>query len=173
LKFYNISQIDCYWTYDDQDAPTGVFDPTFAYRTGNYYQIYSPYASKDFKHRNDLPENYFFGYIQLPKGPLDLIIIDKSPKDVTFCRRLDYWAVCGKSETTMIPRDKMIEFHQRAKRVILMLDNDKAGRQQADKYIALYPWLEVKFLSAAKDKTDLCVAVGFDKAVQIIRELID
>ena len=59
LDKYFTTQIKWYWSYMEQLCPTSVLDPTFAYRVGNYYQIYSPYAPKLYKFRNDLPENYF------------------------------------------------------------------------------------------------------------------
>jgi hypothetical protein len=173
LDFYNTVQISCYWSYHDQEAPYSVPDPTFAYRTGKYYQIYSPFAPKLYKFRNDLPENYFFGYLQLPKTG-NTLVIDKSSKDVIFCRRLGYYAVCGKSETTMIPSAKMLELKERFKDIYLMLDNDEAGKRQTEKYLSLYPWLKPRFINPelAKDKTDLCKRVGFEQAEQIIKQLI-
>jgi hypothetical protein len=173
LKEFNTCMIDCYWSYADQEAPFTVPDPTFAYRTGKYYQIYSPFAEKIYKFRNDLPENYFFGYLQLPPTG-EKLIIDKSSKDVIFCRRLGYSAVSGKSETTMIPHQKVLELLSRFKDVYIMLDNDQAGMRQTEKYMHLYPSLKPRFIdpALAKDKTDLCKAVGFNQAEQIIKELI-
>lgn len=171
LKFYDITQISYYWSNPTQAVPTAVLDPTFAYRIGGYYQIYSPFMPKDKKFRNDLPENFFFGYLQLPPK-VDLLIIDKSAKDVVFNRRLGYWAVAGKSETTLIPPHKMFELKSRANKVLLMLDPDEAGIMQTEKYLQLYPWLEPKFLSDTKDKTDLCLKVGFEESAKIIQNLI-
>lgn len=168
---FEIKQIDYYWSVDHQEAPTSVPDPTFAYTVGQYYQIYSPFAPRTHKWRNDLPENYFLGYLQLPKTG-DKLIIDKSLKDVAFDDVLNYPAACGKSETTMIPPSKMHELRKRFKRIFLTLDPDETGRRQTEKYMALYPWLEPRFLTEAKDKTDLCLAVGFDKAKEIINQLI-
>lgn len=173
LKEFNTCMTDCYWSYESQEVPVAVPDPTFAYRIGKYYQIYSPFAAKTYKFRNDLPENYFFGYLQLPPSG-DKLIIDKSSKDVIFCRRLGYYAISGKSETTMIPHDKMLELLNRFKEVYIMLDNDVAGTRQTQKYIDLYPTLKPRFIDPklAKDKTDLCKSVGFIQAEQIIKNLI-
>ncbi len=171
LDFYNTTQISWYWSYDEQQAPFSVHDPTFAYRTGAYYQIYSPFAPKIYKFRNDLPENYFFGYLQLSKSG-EKLIIDKSCKDVIFCRRLGYEAVCGKSETTMIPEKKMLEFKERFKEVFIMLDNDAAGIRQTEKYLSLYPWLKPRFLTGAKDKTDYAKAFGVQAAQEAVDNLL-
>lgn len=172
LDLYNTTQIKWYWSFFDQQAPYSVLDPTFAYRIGEYYQVYSPTAEKVNKFRNDLPENYFFGYLQLPKTG-DKLVIDKSCKDVIFCRRLGFNAVCGKSETTMIPHYKMVELLGRFKEVYITLDPDEAGRNQTEKYLELYPSLKPRFLDEAKDKTDLCIKVGFDQARSIINNLLN
>lgn len=173
LDFYKTSQINYYWSYKEQIDPYTVPDPTFSYRIGEYYQIYSPFAPKTYKFRNDFPEHYFFGYTQLSTQN-EKLIIDKSCKDVIFCRKLGYEAVCGKSETTMIPEKKMLEFKERYKSVYLMLDNDLAGKTQVEKYVQKYPWLQVRFIpeSLAKDKTDCCKNIGFDRTKKLIDELL-
>lgn len=81
LDLYNVSQSKYYWSYIGQTAPTTVPDPSFNYRIGAYYQIYTPNAPKGQRFRNDLPENYFFGYLQLPKTG-DILVIDKDRKSV-------------------------------------------------------------------------------------------
>lgn len=172
LDFYHTTQIEWYWSYQDQIAPYNVLDPTFAYRIGKYYQVYSPYAPKINKFRNDFPEHYFFGYMQLSKSG-EKLIIDKSCKDVIFCRRLGYEAVCPRSETILIPHIKMLEFKQRFKTVYLMLDNDHVGRAQTVKYLELYPWLQVRFLDNYKDKTDMCKGLGVNKTKEIVDQLLN
>jgi len=168
LDKFNAGQLSYFWTYEGQLAPTTAHDPTFYYRIGDYYQLYSPYADKRYKFRNDLPENYFFGYAQLPKnGPV--LDLDKSSKDVIFCDRLGIPAVAGKSETTMIPAHKMLELKDRFETIYLTLDPDAAGKKMAEKYLALYPWLKERYLTQAKDKSDLCTKLGFEEAERIIK----
>lgn len=171
LEKFNVKQFDYYYSVADQETPTGVLDPSFAYTIGNHYQLYSPYAGKDRKWRSDLPEGYFLGYLQLPKTG-EKLVIDKSFKDIIFDDVLGYPATAGKSETTMIPHHKMLELHKRFPKIYLTLDPDKAGFAQTDKYMALYPWLIPRFLTEAKDKTDLCKLVGFERAKEIIIKLL-
>lgn len=171
LKEYNAGQTDCYWAYQGQAVPSDVMDPTFYYQIGKYYQLYSPYASRENKHRNNLPPNYFFGYLQLPRNG-DVLVIDKSPKDSIFCRTINYWAVCGKAETTEIPEPKMLELHERFPTIYLTLDPDAAGMRMTEKYMAKYPWLKPRFLSQAKDKTDLRALLGKEEARRIIHQLL-
>lgn len=171
LDLYHTTQIQWYWSYPEQQAPYTVNDPTFAYRIGQYYQVYNPFAPKLYKFRNDFPENYFFGYMQLSNSG-EKLIIDKSCKDTIFCRRLGYEAVCGKSETTMIPKAKMLELKERFKVVYLMLDNDKAGITQTERYLINYPWLKVRFLTGFKDKTDMCKGIGVEETKKVIESLL-
>lgn len=168
---YNTTQIDYYWTVEDQAYPTSATPMTFAYRVGQYYQLYSPLASKEEKWRTDFPPGYFLGYQQLPETG-EILVIDKSNKDVMLDYELGYPATAGKSETTMIPPGKMLEFKTRFKKIFLTLDPDNAGKLQTEKYMKLYPWLEPRFLTQAKDKTDLVKLVGFDNAKTIINQLL-
>lgn len=171
LSFFNTGQVKFYWTYEGQATPQLAPDPMFYYRVGEYYQLYAPYIDKKYKFRNDLPENYFLGYMQLPKTGQKLVI-DKSMKDVIFCHRLGFPAVSGKSETTMIPHNKMLELKERFDEVYLTLDPDAAGRKQVEKYMSLYPWLKPRFLEEAKDKSDLCFKYGFEHAQETINKLL-
>lgn len=173
LNEFNVAMLDYYWSYFEQETPFAVPDPTFSYRIGKYYQIYSPFAEKIYKFRNDLPENYFFGYLQLPPTG-DKLILDKSSKDVIFCRKLNYYAISGKSETTMVPGTKIHELKERFREIYIMLDNDEAGKRQTEKYLSLYPWMKPRFINPelAKDKTDLCIKVGFEQTKSIIDELL-
>lgn len=172
LDLYHVNQIKWYWSYDSQETPTIVQDPTFSYRIGKYYQIYSPFASKEYKFRNNLPDNYFFGYLQLQKNE-KLLVIDKSMKDVIFCRRLGINAIAPKSESTMIQQDKMLELKDRFQDIYLMLDPDEAGMRMTEKYIQKYNWLKPRFLPAGKDKTGLAKIVGIQEAERVIKQLIN
>lgn len=171
LKFYNVHQVQYYWSYEQQDQPYYANDPTFAYRIGEFYQLYSPYNTRDRKFRNDYPPEYFFGYLQLPERG-DLLIIDKSAKDVIFCRSLGYNAVCGKSETTFIPERKLYELKDRFKKIYLMLDNDNAGKLMTEKYVNQYPFLIPRFMSKAKDKTDTVKLVGIEETKKEVEQLL-
>lgn len=168
---YIATQIDHYWSYAEQQCPYTCKDPTFAYQLGGYYQIYSPLAPKNEKFRNDLPPSYFLGYLQLARNG-DVLVIDKSMKDVMVCDVMNFPAVAGKSETTEIPEKFMLELRDRFRRIFLCLDPDEAGYRQTEVYVAKYPWLEPRFLKEAKDKSDLITTVGFDRAETIIKQLL-
>lgn len=171
LDQYSTEQVLMYWLAKEQEHPNLALDPTFSYRIGDHYQIYSPTAPREYKFRNDLPENYFFGYVQLPPTG-DTLIIDKSMKDVLFCRSLGYWAIAPKSETTLVPERKMWELKDRFKNIYLTLDNDKAGRTASDKYKLKYDFLRIRFLQQFKDKTDACIDIGYEQTKLLVQELI-
>ena len=170
-KRYNVTAIRYVWFYEDQKYPTYTGKYTYAYRIGKHYQIYKPFEDKKHKFRNDFPSKYVMGFMQLPKEG-DVLIIDKSMKDVMFCHEIGYNAVAGKSETTLIHQDIMMNLKERFKKIYLMLDPDQAGKRQTEKYLELYDWLEPKFLTNAKDKTDLCAKVGYVNAVNEIKSLL-
>jgi len=172
LEKYCVEQIACFWSYPEQEYPYYCKDITFSYRIGEYYQVYSPYAVRENKFRNDLPEDYFFGYVQLPKEG-DSLIIDKSCKDVIFCDSIGLVAVAPKIETTMIPRKKVIELCRRFKKVYLMLDDDPAGREMTEKYMKEYPNLLIPKFLPSKDKTQLVLDVGLEEAKRIIRQTLE
>lgn len=172
LALYHVTQVQYYWTYEGQLAPITASDPTFAYRIGGYYQLYSPYNEKGYKFKSDLPSNYFFGYEQLPERG-DVLIIDKSCKDVIFCRVLGYYAIAPKSETTRLPDNKIHELRNRFPRIFVMFDNDEAGKKMAAEYVKLYPFIIPKFLTKAKDKTDLCKLIGFEETKKEVDRLIN
>jgi len=172
LKFYNTEQVKYYWAYVGQSSPDTAPDPMFSYRIGNYHQLYSPYVERKNKFRNDYPENYFFGYLQLPKTGKTLIL-DKSAKDVIFCGTMELPAVCGKAETTFIPHSKMLELKDRFEKLYLMLDPDKAGKTMAEKYLQRYPWLIERYLPEGKDKSGLALKVGVKRAKEVILSIIN
>lgn len=174
LDLYQVEQIQYYWSYKEQEHPNSVTDPTFSYRIGKYYQIYSPLAPRSYKFRNNLPEHYFFGYQQLSRENEKLLVIDKAMKDVIFCRRIGLQSVAPKSESTPIPEPKMLEFKERYKEVYIMFDSDKAGRENTEKYIQKYPWLKPRFLPevTGKDKTDTMKKVGLEETKKIVYNLL-
>lgn len=171
LSFYNVDQVKYLWMYEGQLCPTTATELTFSYRVGSSYQIYRPLAPREFRFRNNLPENYFFGYIQLPKQG-DVLILDKSFKDLIFCRRLDYWAIAPKSENTMIPETKILELKERFKTIYIMFDSDEPGKRASLKYVQKYPFLKEVFLPKHKDKTDNCIIEGFSNTKTLINGLL-
>lgn len=168
LKKYNCSFVDMIKM--DKRGKVRLFQPpfAFAYRIVDSYQIYQPY-NKEFKFFNSLSDKYILGFHQLPPTG-DLLIIDKSMKDIMFCDYLKLPAVAPRAEGIMIPDEYLKHLKTRFKRIVVMLDNDEPGIVNANKYPKEY---EKVFLKSAKDKTDLVLSVGLKKAKKEIFSLLN
>lgn len=132
---------------------------TISYEILGHYKIYQPFADKKDKFRNDYLDIYVEGALQL-EFKHEFAIITKSTKECMFFDEHFGWdTVAGKSENTMIPPHFMENvLRKRYKKVLIWLDNDEAGINAQNKYLAEYPWLiPVTFDSfiEQKDVTDL------------------
>ena len=180
LNYYNVSDVAVLHYVNKskvlQFVPNSL---CIAYRIGGRYEIYHPFEDKKKKFRNDLPENWIKGYLQL-KHNNDFLIITKAMKEVIFFRQhFDWDAVAGKSETTMIPNHLMLKLLKEYKRVYIWLDPDKAGQDSQNNYLTKYPSLiPIKYnQTEQKDVTDryeyLKTLNQTDKAINEIKELIN
>ena len=153
---------------------------TIGYEILGHYKIYQPFGDKKFKFRNDFPETYVEGALQLGfKQPF--VIITKATKECMFFYEHFGWeSVAGKSETTPIPERFIKEvLLKRYDKVFIWLDNDTAGCTSQDAYVEKYPELiPLKFPEniEEKDPTDYYVAMkikGLEKeALETIKSII-
>lgn len=160
LDMYLVKCIrDIHYVYSDKTTIISPKTLSIGYPIGDFNKIYMPFETKENKFRNDYPQNYVEGHIQLDWSRNDLLIITKSMKECIFFR--NHWniqAVSGKSETTEIPVFIMHQYLKHFKRVVLWLDPDEAGIRASNKYKDLYPELEVvTFVPEikGKDPTDV------------------
>lgn len=147
-----------------------------AYAIGEYYKLYCPFEKKEFKFRNNYPATYVEGHLQLDWSRDDLLVITKSMKDCMLFRQ--HWniqAVSGKSETTMIPDFIMQKYLKHFKRIVLWLDPDATGCASTEKYISLYPSLEVANVPSwveQKDPTDMFEAMRLEKTTSLVKQIL-
>ena len=145
-----------------------------AYTIGQYYKIYCPFETKDLKFRNNYPNNYVEGHLQLDWSRSDLLVITKSTKECIFFRQhFDIQAIAGKSETTLIQENFMLSYLSHFKRVVLWLDQDETGVMSAKKYLSLYPSLELAIVpfGLEKDPTDI-FEVRRNQGLEIIKQIL-
>jgi len=104
----------------------------------------------------------------------DLLVITKSTKEcILFRCHWDIQAVSGKSETTPIPDFIMQRYLSHFKRVVLWLDPDQAGLESTEKYLSLYPSLEVATVPQhikEKDPTDIYEVWRKEKTTEIVKQ---
>jgi len=142
LKIYNTTNILV--VHYSTPAKKSFYYPKLlgiAYRIGDKYKLYFPYADKIDKFRTNYPRNWVEGFIQL-KYEKDFCLITKAMKEVLFFRQhFDWDTIAGKSENTMISEHIMRHLLIKYKKVYIMLDNDLAGQVAQAEYISKYPGL--------------------------------
>lgn len=160
LKYYNTKCVhSIHYVYSNKTSIIVPKTLTIGYPIGAFNKIYMPYESKENRFRNDYPQNYVEGHLQIDWSRNDLLVITKASKEIIFFR--NHWniqSVAGKSETTFIPDFIMQQYLKHFKRVVLWLDPDEAGVRSMNKYKELYPKLEIpNFANTVeeKDPTDI------------------
>lgn len=160
---FNLTAIDKSWT-DDFIKYHGTH--SYAYRIGNKYQIYMPFAPREKKFRNNLGENDVFGYSQLPPTG-DVCIIAKAAKETIAQDAWGFNSVGLRGENIPFPPWLIPELKTRFTRVVSLLDND--GKHQ---YIPDVEELHVPISSGEKDPTDFARRFGVPSAIQMINDLL-
>lgn len=177
LNYYNARCVrDVHYEYSNS---TKIFVPKslcISYTIGNYHKLYMPFEDKANRFRNDYPQNYVEGHLQLDWNRNDLLVITKAMKECIFFRQ--HWAiqaVAGKSETTDIPDFLMRQYLKHFKRVVLWLDPDETGMRSTSKYLDVYPQLTaVTHLPdiGEKDITDIFEVRRLHQTTEIVKHYL-
>jgi hypothetical protein len=109
-------------------------DPIFVYQIGNNcYKLYRPFNSQyKFTWLGTKPENFVFGYEQLPQSG-KAVIITAGEKDVITLASIGYNAMCLNSETSNLSVELAEELKRKFKNVLICYDIDPTGLQQSDR----------------------------------------
>lgn len=166
LERYYVSQIQYLWINDFQEIPIAPKGLAFAYREIDKYKIYQPY-DKEYKFRNNYPNNFIEGFFQL-KYESDLLIITKSRKDVMLLSELGYESVSPKSENTVMPVQYFTHFQKKYKHVVVLFDNDMKHKGDAYPFKKIYVPQE----SGEKDVSDYRKRYGHEATVLMMREIL-
>lgn len=178
LEWKQVKLVEYIWYSDEQQAPYSIpkGELVFAYPEYNkkyktwHYQIYSPLnKDKQYKFRNCLRHNMLYGNNHL-EFKTDTLIITKSNKDILVLKLLGYEAVSPRSETTPIKQKYIDWYKERYSRLVLLYDNDLAGKQAA----ALYD-LDSIFIpeeSLCKDISDYIKKFGVENTKELMRNLL-
>lgn len=176
LEMYHVTEPDTIvMQYLERQKPFYPKELTIAYRIKYEYQIYFPFKLKGKKFINNYSGECVLGYKQL-NYKNKFLVITKANKEILFFRQHFGWdSISGKSETTLVPKNVMIEMLQVFKTIFIWLDNDVAGQKAQNKYLALYPFLIPVYHDVPqKDPTDFYVyATDKQKALKEIKTLIN
>jgi hypothetical protein len=151
-----------------------------SYEIAGYYKTYQPFEDRKYKFRNNYPNGWVEGALQLTYTH-DFCIITKSTKEIAFLYSHFGWeSVAGTSENSPISEYYMNNtLRTKYKRIFVWLDNDQAGRVAQQRYLDAYDWLEPivfdEFLPDT-DPTDLFTRMkkqgDKDAALAYLKQLI-
>jgi hypothetical protein len=114
------------------------YQPMYSYKLEDYFKIYFPLERrKGLKWKNNIPKDLVFGLKQLPEYG-DILIIEKSVKDMVITSLLGYPTLSLGSESTFVPEHVWEDLKRRFKRVYIHLDNDLAGYCNGKRFTEKY-----------------------------------
>ena len=165
LKFTSSKQCPIYGYYFGKDK-----------NCKELWKIYFP-TNKEHGIRflNNLPNKKLQGYKQL-KDSDDILIITKSQKDCMCFYEFNINAVSPSSESTFCSEKQIEEFKNRFKHIIVMYDQDKAGKHNMYKIRLKYPELNYFVIPSylkAKDFSDLVKLYGKEKVKELLNECLN
>lgn len=138
------------------------------------WKIYFPLKT-EYRFLNNLSKKVLQGYHQLPKIG-DLLVITKGMKDCITFYSYGISAVAPSSESTFCSDKQIEEFKQRFKHIIVMYDQDKAGKHNMYKIRSNYPELDYfvipRYLKA-KDFSDLRKLYGEEKTREFLNQCLN
>lgn len=153
--------------------------PIYGYYFGKskkeLWKIYFP-ANKDkgIRFLNNLPNKKLQGYKQLPERS-NLLVITKSMKDCVSMYSFGINAVAPASESTFCNEKQLEEFKSRFKHILVIYDQDKAGKHNMYKIRTSYPELNYFVLPKklnCKDFSDLVQMYGVEKVKEFINQFM-
>ncbi len=146
-------------------------DPAIAYYFGDgRYKIYFPFRTKGARFIGN--SNAIQGYNQLPPTG-DLLILTKSMKDVLVLKKIGFAACALQSEQHHFEQAAYDHLSKRFKRIVLLYDNDEAGRNGATKICDKYDltYIEVPEDYGCKDISDVSKEYDMQTAYQCMDDL--
>ena len=120
-------------------------EPMYAYQGKRHNKLYRPYSKLRFIYTGTLPENYVFGFEQLPlRG--DILFITGGEKDVMSLAAKGFNAICLNSETAHLPKNLLRGLNYRFKHIVLLYDVDDTGVASMDKMVKEHKTFHIKSL---------------------------
>jgi 5S rRNA maturation endonuclease (ribonuclease M5) len=173
LKFYEVASAKYVLTEDIVSWVYTTENPCYVYKVYDKLKTYRPLAHKNEKWLGSLTKNYILGYKQLPETG-DLLIITKSLKDVMVLYSLGYTAISSSSEGVLLPISVMEDLQKRFKHIILLYDNDIAGKEYANKILKAFPGIKKQIelpIDKAKDIAEYIFKYTKEETKIILKKL--
>ena len=184
LKKYHIFSVQHVFLNGELKFTSSEQCPIYGYYFGKdknkkeLWKIYFPLSKKDNKQirfLNNLPAKKLQGYKQL-KDSGNILVITKSQKDCMCFYEFGINAVAPSSESTFCSKEQINEFKKRFTHIIVMYDQDKAGKHNMHKIRLKYPELDYFVIPSylkAKDFSDLVKLCGKEKTKELLNECLN
>lgn len=165
LKFSSSSNIFIFGYYFGKD------------KNGNeLWKIYFPFNKEHgIRFVNNLSSKKLQGFRQLPETG-ELLIITKSMKDCLSLKAFGLNAIAPSSESTFCSEKQIEEFKNRFKHILIIYDQDKAGKYNMAKIRKQFPDLNYFVIPKeykSKDFSDLVMNYGVSKVQELIKKFMD
>lgn len=179
LKKFNIYSCNTVFLNGNIIAKSSQSSPIYGYYFGKkenieQWKIYFP-KRNNFRFLNNISTKIIQGYHQLPeKGKL--LVITKSMKDNMALYSYGIPAISPNSENLFIPNSMLENLKQRFEKIIVLYDQDRAGKYNLAKIRRNYPELNYFVIPKkynAKDFSDLRKLYGENKTKELIIESLN
>ena len=137
------------------------------------WRIYFPKRTEK-RFLTNWPSKKVQGYEQLPKSG-NLLVITKSMKDVMSLYSFGISAIAPNSENLFISENMLKDLKSRFKHILVIYDQDRAGKYNLGKIRKKYPELNYFIIPKelkSKDFSDLVSNCGREKVKEYIKEFI-
>jgi hypothetical protein len=173
LVRYGVRAASSVYKDDTLFAKASGGSPIFVYTFPSArVRIYRPF-SRTKKWYGNANENDIGGLVQLPPRG-SILFITSSIKDVMVIRECGFSAICPSSENTNpeFLRPLRTELRRRFRYIVILYDNDEAGRGFSSKLKSTYSDFFEIFLVKSKDISDRSFKVGIAKTKKELKKLI-
>lgn len=138
------------------------------------WKLYWP-NNKKYKWLSNRDSSQLQGARMLPKSGGDLIIIQKSLKDVMLLYEFGIPSVAPNSENIFLSDEKLMKLKSKFKRIIVWYDNDAPGKAYLEKIKKEHPELDYFYIPEdfkEKDFSDFYKKYGKDEATKFLNKYI-
>lgn len=134
LNRFGVKSVARFESVSSQGNPyvitSSLKEPVFAYGMGAFVKIYCPNSKLRFLYGGDKPEDYVFGFEQLP-GKGDMVFITGGEKDVLSLSAHGFSAICFNSETASVPESIIEGLTLRFRHIVFLYDSDETGVRES------------------------------------------
>lgn len=179
LAKFDVSSVAMLWINGRLVYNYRADDPCYAYYFGEgRYKLYFPLRRINRFIGNSIAVQ---GFRQLPETG-DLLIVTKSLKDVMVLWMLGYSAIALQSESSEFYQEIYDELRPRFKKIVVLYDNDEAGRKGAEKICNQYKdltyieipegWYSEEKERDCKDIDEIALEYDLEGAQEVMDELL-